>query len=286
MALWNTLNNLPGEIHAQQEGQMGSRRLAGSLTRLLAALAAAALALALFGCARQARRPERRHSTPTSPAEQALVDLADRYADLDSFSERTRITRTVSSADGDEVATYQTQLFFSRPNRILYRSANDDTTVIACNGRRLIVYSSAENGYVERDPPEDLAAFVRDHRAETIGVDELLLLAGGDPLAALEKATITENQSLNDRPVRVIEAGLKELGQRGAEEPAAGAQSFWIGEDGLIHRAALKVERGGAALRVEEVMEDLAPNPALSDDLFDYQPPKEAKNLTPEQPPA
>ncbi len=250
--------------------------------RMLIALSAAAFAAALSaGCGGkpEAGRPTRR--APTSPAEKALLDLSDRYADLDSFSERTRITRTVSSADGEEVATYQTQFFFRRPNRILYRIANDDTTVIVCDGRRLTVYSSADNGYVEHDPPEDLAAFVRDHHTDAIGLDEVLLLAGADPFEPLEDVTMSEGESLDDRPMRVIKAGLRQLAERGSDEPAAGTQSLWFGDDNLIHKAVLDIQRGEVALHIEELMKELAPDPSLPDDLFDYHPPKGTKDLTP-----
>ncbi|MDH4179047.1 MAG: DUF2092 domain-containing protein [Armatimonadota bacterium] len=254
----------------------------GPSSRVLIGIIIGAFAFALFGgCAEKAEKAKPTRTKPTSRAEQTLVDLADRYAELDSFSERTRITRTVSSPDGDEAATYHTEFSFRRPNHILYQFANQDTNVIACNGQRLIVYSSADGGYVEQEPPESLAAFLRDHHADSIGVDELLLLAGGDPLEALDNVTLAEGESLDNKPMQVITANVKQLAERGSDEPATGTQSLWVGEDdGLLYKTVLEITRGQAMLRIEEVMEAPVADPDLSDGLFEYQPPEGAKNLT------
>ncbi len=262
---------------------MGSRSHAGSLTRLVAGLAVAALVLALAGCGQKATEPERERSTPASPAEEALVTLADRYADLDSFSERTQITKTVSDAEGQETTVYQTELFFRRPNRIFYQMTGDDTIVIACNGNRLIVYSSAQGGYVEDDPPENLAAFVRDHHADAMGLDELLLLAGSDPLGALDDVAVAEGEALADQPMQVLQGTVRQIAQDESAEAPAGTQSLYVGEtDGLIHKVVTEIRRGEASLRTEEVMKEPAADPTIPADRFEYQPPEDAENLTPE----
>jgi outer membrane lipoprotein-sorting protein len=269
--------------HAGSLTRAGSRGHAGSLTRLVAILAAAGLMLSLAGCGRKAKEPERRRSTPTSPAEEALVDLADRYADLDSFSERTRITKTVSDAEGQETTVSQTELSFRRPNRIFYQMTGDDTTVIACNGKRLIVYSSAQGGYVEDDPPENLTAFLRDHRPDAMGLDEFLLLAGSDPLEALDDVAVAEGDPIDDQPVQVLQGTVKRIAQDESAEGVAATQSLYVGEeDGLVHKIVTEIERGEASLRTEEVFEQPAADPTIPDDRFDYQPPADAENLTPE----
>ncbi len=257
---------------------------AGSLTRFVSGLAVAALIIVVVGCARKAHEAERKRSAPASPAEEALVSLADRYADLNSFSERTRITKTVSDAQGGETAVYETEFFFRRPNRIFYQMTGDDTTVIACDGERLIVYSSAQGGYVEDDPPENLAAFVRDHHADAIGLDELLLLAGSDPLEALDDVAIAEGDSLADQPVQVLRGTVKQIAQGESAEPVSATQSLYVGaEDDLVHKAVTEIKRGQAVLRTEEVMEGPAADPTIPDDRFEYQPPADAENLTPEE---
>ncbi len=262
---------------------MGSRSHAGSLTRLVAGLGVAVLVLALAGCGRKATVPERERSTPTSPAEEALVTLAERYADLDSFSERTQITKTISDAEGEETTVYQTEFFFRRPNRIFYQMTGDDTTVIACDGKRLIVYSSAQGGYVEDDPPENLAAFVRDHHADAMGLDELLLLAGSDPLGVLDDVAVAEGESLADQPMQVLQGTVRQIAQDESAEALAATQSLYVGEtDGLIHKVVTEIKRGEASLRTEEVMEEPTADPTIPADRFEYQPPEEAENLTPE----
>ena len=269
--------------HAGSPARAGSRGHAGSLTCLVAGLVAAALMLALAGCGRKAKESERTRSTPTSPAEEALVTLADRYADLDSFSERTRITKTVSDAEGQETTVSQTEFSFRRPNRIFYQMTGDDTTVIACNGKRLIVYSSAQGGYVEDDPPENLAAFLRDHRPDAMGLDEFLLLAGSDPLEALDDVAVAEGDPIDDQPMQVIQGTVKQVAQDESAEGVTATQFLHVGEeDGLVHRVFTEIERGDASLRTVEVFEQLAADPTIPDDRFDYQPPEDAENLTPE----
>jgi len=262
---------------------MGSRSHAGSLTRLVAILAAAALMLTLAGCGRKAKESERKRSTPASPAEEALVTLADRYADLDSFSERTQITKTVSDAEGQETTVYQTELYFRRPNHIFYQLTGDDTAVIACNGSRLIVYSSLEGGYVEDDPPESLAALVRDHHTETVGVDELLLLAGSDPLEVLADVTAAEGEAIANQPVQVLRGTVKQIAQDGSAEAVTATQSLYIGEnDGLLHKIVTEIKRGEAVLRTEETVEGPAADPTIPDDRFEYTPPAQADSLIPD----
>lgn len=262
---------------------MGSRSHAGSLTCLVAGLVAAALMLTLAGCGRKAQTPERTRSTPTSPAEEALVTLADRYADLASFSERTRITKTVSDAEGQETTVSQTELYFRRPNRIFYQNTGDDTTVVACNGKRLIVYSSAQGGYVEADPPDNLAASARDHRPNPIGLDEFVLLAGSDPLEALSDVSVAEGEAIADQPMRVIQGTVKQIAGDESAEGVTATQSIHVGgKDGLIHTVVTEIKRGDASLRTEEVFEQLAADPTIPDDRFEYQPPEDAENLTPE----
>ncbi len=247
-----------------------------------AALTIAALAAALFcGCAREPREPKRR--APTSPAEKALVDLADSCSSLETFSEETRITKTVSGPDGEETAISDTKLLLKKPNRILYRIAGEDTTVIACDGEHLTVYSSADGGYVTQDAPEDLDAFVRDYHTEAVGLDELLLIAGADPLDVLENLTIQDGGSLDNQPMQVIRGTVANFTEQADDEPATATQSLWVGrEDGLLHKSVTDVARGEASLRVEETMVDLSAAPGLSDAVFDYQPPRGAKNLTPD----
>ncbi len=256
---------------------------AGSLTRLVSGLAATALMVVVAGCAKKAHEAERKRSAAASPAEEALVSVADRYADLNSFSERTQITKTVSDAEGQETTVYQTELSFRRPNRIFYEMTGDDTTVIACDGKRLIVYSSAQGGYVEDDPPENLAAFVRDHHADAVGLDELLLLAGSDPLEALDDVAIAEGESFADQPVQVLRGTVKQIAQDESAETVSATQSLYVGaEDGLVHRVVTEIERGEAVLRTEEAMEGPAADPTLPDDRFKYQLPADAENLTPD----
>ena len=239
--------------------------------------------LALAGCGRKAKESERKRSTPTSPAEEALVDLADRYADLDSFSERTQVTKTVSDAEGQETTVSQTEFDFRRPNRIFYQMTGDDTTVVACNGTRLIVYSSAQGGYAEDDPPANLAAFVRNHHADVLGLDELLLLAGSDPLETLSDVTIAEGEPIGGQPMQVIQGTVKQVAERGAGEPATATQSLYVGEtDGLLYKVVTEIGRGEASLRTEEVFEQPTADPTIPDDRFDYQPPADAQNLTPD----
>ncbi len=260
---------------------MGLRIHAGSLIRFVSGFAATALIVVAAGCAKKAHEAERKRSAPASPAEEALVSLADRYADLNSFSERTRISETVSDAEGQETTVYDTEFSFRRPNRIFYQMTGDDTTVIACDGERLIVYSSARGGYVEDDPPGNLAAFVRDHHADAIGLDELLLLAGSDPLEALDDVAISEGESLADKPVRVLRGAVRQIAQEGSAEAVSATQSLYVGvEDGLLHKVVAEIKRGEAVLRTEEVMEGPAANPTIPDDRFQYQPPADAKNLT------
>lgn len=269
--------------HGGSLTRASSRSHAGSLTRLVAILAAAGLMLALVGCGRKAKAPERTRSTPTSPAEEALVALADRYADLASFSERTQITKTVSDAEGQETTVSQTELSFRRPNRIFYQMTGDDTTVIACNGTRLIVYSSAQGGYVEDEAPESLAAFVRDHHTDVMGLDEFLLLAGSDPLEALGDVAVAEGEPIDDQPMQVIQGTVKQVAGDESAEGVAATQFLHVGgKDGLIHKVVTEIKRGDASLRTEEVFEQLAADPTIPDDRFDYQPPADAKNLTPE----
>ena len=259
---------------------------AGSLTRLVALLAVAGLVLALAGCGRKAA-PERERSTPSSPAEQALVDLADRYADLDSFSARTQITETVSDAEGQETTTSQTEFYFRRPNRIFYEMtvAGASTIVIACNGKRLVVYHPAQRGYVEEDPPDSLAAFIRDYQTDRVGLDEFLLLSGGDPLEALADVSVADGEPIGDQPVQIIKGTAKQIAERGAGDPATATQSLYVGEtDGLLHKVVTEIKRGEASLRTEEVFEQPAADPTIPDDRFDYQPPADADNLT--QPPS
>jgi len=262
---------------------MSSRTHAGSVARLVPGLAATALVLALAGCGGKAKEPERKRSAPTSPAEEALVAVADRYADLDSFSERTQITKTVSDAEGQETTVSQTELYFRRPNRIFYQMTGDETTVVACDGTRLIVYSSARGGYVEDDPPENLATFVRDHHADAMGLDELLLLAGSDPLEALDDVVAAEGEFPADQPMRVLQGTVKQIAQDESAEAATATQSLYVGaKDGLLHKVVTEIKRGQAVLRIEEAMEGPAANPTIADARFDYQPPADAENLIPE----
>jgi len=261
---------------------MNSRRRIGSFSRVLIPLVIAAFVLALLGCGREPKQPDRQRSKPASPAEQALVVLADRYADMKAFSERTRITETISDGETQDTAVSETEFLFRRPNRIFYQMKGDDTTVIACNGERLIVYSSAQGGYVEQDPPQDFAAFVRDHHTEGVGLDELLLLAGNDPLAALEDVSLEQGEPLGGQPMQVLKATVQQLAERASGAPATSTQSLWVGKnDGLLHKTVTEIKRGEATLRVEEVITESAADPSLSDDRFEYQPPAGAENLTP-----
>ena len=159
----------------------------------------------------------------------------------------------------------------------------DDTTVIACNGTRLIVYSSAQGGYVEDDPPENLAAFARYHHADAIGLDEFLLLAGSDPLGALDDVAVAEGEAIVDQPIQVLQGTIKQIAQDESAEAPTAIQSLYVGEkDGLIHKVVTEIKRGEASLRTEEVMEEPAADPTIPDDRFEYQPPEDAENLTPE----
>jgi outer membrane lipoprotein-sorting protein len=239
--------------------------------------------VAISGCGEKAREPERKRSAPASPAEEALVSVADRYADLDSFSERTQITKTVADAEGQETTVHQTELSLRRPNRIFYQMTGEDTTVIACNGERLIVYSSAQGGYVEDDPPENLNALVRDHHADAIGVDELLLLAGSDPLEALDNVAAAEGDAIGGQPMQLLQGTIKQVAQDESAEGPTATQFLYVGsEDGLVHKVVTQIKRGEAVLRTEEVMEGPAANPTIPDGRFEYQPPADAENLTPD----
>lgn len=234
----------------------------------------------LVGCGRE-KEPRRR--APTSPAEEFLVEVAGRYAGLESFAEETAITKTVSTAEGEERTSYRTELSFRAPNHLLYRLENGDASVIACDGQRVIAYSSERGGYVEEEAPEELAALVRDHHTDAVGIDELLLLADADPLEILTDVSLSEGESISGQAMRVLKGNLREMGEEAAEDRAAGRQTLWIGaDDGLVHKMVLEITRGGAELRVEEVMEEVAPNPSLSDEVFEYQPPARARDLAQE----
>ncbi len=248
---------------------MARTRLLNVLVRTVPALVAGALAVGVVGgCGRR------------GPAEKALAKAADRYADLDAFSERTAITRTVSGPDGEQRTSSQTEFYFRRPNRVFYQMTGEETVVMACDGERLTVYSSDQGGYITQEAPADLAALVREQDAGAVGANELMLLAGSDPLEALADVVPVEDASGDGEEFAVVRGDVKEIEERGAEEPATAAQTLWIGrEDSLIHRTVLEVQRGGATLRIEEVMEELTANPDLPDSRFQYEPPSGARDL-------
>jgi outer membrane lipoprotein-sorting protein len=235
------------------------------------------LAGLLSGCGEQvATKPP----PSGSPGEQLLAEVAERYANLESFSEHTRITKTLSDAAGEETSSSRTELHFRKPNQIFYRLTGDRSAVIACDGNSLIVQSSEEGGYVEQDPPENLADLIQHQAIDTIGVNELILLAGGDPADQLSDVSLEEDDSLNGKPMHVLKGTVREIAEQEDEEVTVAEQRIWVGvEDGLIHKFVLDIARGGRKLYFEEVMDNLAANPTLSDDLFTYQPPKGTRNI-------
>jgi outer membrane lipoprotein-sorting protein len=254
----------------------------GLLVRMLLPLVVVALAAgALGGCGK--RLPEK-GVRPGASAEDILTGAADYYASLRSFSERTTITETVSGPDGEEVTTRHTDLDFVSPNLLLYKITGEEEMVLACDGERLTVYSSARNGYVRQDAPEDLAALLREQETGTIGLSELMLLAGADPHETLINLTAAEDASVDGVACAVVSGEVKQIEERGADEPAAAMQRLWIGrEDSLIHKTVLEVQRGKAKLRIEEVMDELSAHQDPPDVArISYDPPEGARNLVEE----
>ncbi len=251
---------------------MQTPRVAASFSRGLMAVIAGALVATLGGCGEK--------GPGATPAGRVLEQVADTYAAATSFSERTRITKTVSGADGEEASSYRTELYFQRPNRVFYEITGEGTMVIACDGERLIVYSSERGGYAEQEAPEDLAALLREQETGIVGLSELALLAGSSPHESLADAALGEDATLDGRECRVVTGSVQGMEERGAEEPATASQTLWIGkDDNLIHKSVVEIKRGEATLRIEEVMEELALDPILAEDRFEYEPPKGAIDL-------
>ena len=152
--------------------------------------------------------------------------------------------------------------------------------VMACDGERLIVYSSERGGYVEQEAPEDLADLIGEQETGTVGLSELTLLAGRSPDESLADAGMGEDAVLNGRECRVVKGTVKAVEESGTEEPATATQTLWIGKDDkLIHKSVVEIKRGEATLRIEEVMEELALDPILAEGRFEYEPPKGARDL-------
>lgn len=246
---------------------MRTPRVAASLSRGLMAVIAGALVATLGGCGGMA-------------AGRLLDQAAEAYAAADAFSERTTITETIASADGEEASSYQTELYFQRPNRVFYEITGEETMVIACDGERLIVYSSERGGYAEQEAPEELAALLGEQETGIVGLSELALLAGGSPDESLADAALGEDATLDGRECRVVKGTVKAVEESGTEEPATATQTLWIGKDDkLIHKSVVEIKRGEATLRIEEMMEELALDPTLAEDRFEYEPPKGARDL-------
>ncbi len=116
-----------------------------------------------------------------------------------------------------------------------------------------------------------------------MGLDEFLLLAGSDPLEALGDVAIADGEPIADQPMQVLQGTVKRIAQDESAEGVAATQSLYVGDkDGLIHKVVTEIKRGGASLRTEEVFEQPTADPTIPDDRFDYQPPADAENLTPD----